>query len=82
MCIPNLIMLYTCVYLINYAMYVCIPNLIVPSQVNKEAKVHNGRIIECYWDSSSGWNFMKVREDKSFPNGVTTAKSEVTCMWG
>lgn len=49
---------------------------IVYIQRNKEARQHNGRIVECYWDIKSGWNFMRVREDKSFPNGYTTAMSE------
>jgi len=43
---------------------------------NKEARQHNGRIVECYWDIKTGWNFLRVREDKSFPNGYTTAISE------
>ena len=38
---------------------------------------YNGRIIECYWDQKTGWNFMRVRVDKSHPNGYTTAKSEL-----
>lgn len=45
-------------------------------QRNKEARQHNGRIVECYWDIKTGWNFLRVREDKSFPNGYTTAISE------
>jgi len=46
------------------------------AQANREARAHSGSIIECYWDKKTGWNFMRVREDKSFPNGLTTAKSE------
>lgn len=45
-------------------------------QLNKEAKTLNGRIIECSWDPKTGWHFMRVREDKSFPNSYTTAMSE------
>lgn len=44
---------------------------------NREVRQYNGRIIECYWDQKTGWNFMRVREDKSYPNGYTTAKSEL-----
>ncbi len=50
----------------------CVPSL----QLNKEAASLNGRIIECSWDPHSGWHFMRVREDKSFPNSVTTARSK------
>ena len=53
---------------------VILHNLQIPR--NREARQYNGRIIECYWDQKTGWNFMRVREDKSHPNGYTTAKSE------
>ena len=44
---------------------------------NKEARQLSGRIIECMWDkTTSKWKFMRLREDKSFPNGVETAMSE------
>ena len=48
---------------------------------NREAKKYNGRIIECYWDQKTGWNFMRVREDKSHPNGYTTAKSKSVVLF-
>ncbi len=55
--------------------YLIVMEMIITLQRNKEAKQHSGRIVECYWDKESGWNFMRVREDKSFPNGLTTARS-------
>ena len=46
-------------------------------QRNKEARDHNGRIVECSWSpQSGGWTFLRIREDKSFPNSYTTAASE------
>jgi mRNA-capping enzyme len=53
---------------------------------NKEARNHNGRIVECSW-SPQGWTFLRIREDKSFPNSYTTAASEgclelsSSCLW-
>ena len=44
-------------------------------QRNKEARNHNGRIVECSW-SPHGWTFLRLREDKSFPNSYTTAASQ------
>ena len=44
-------------------------------QRNKEARSHNGRIVECSW-GPQGWTFLRLREDKSFPNSYTTAASE------
>jgi mRNA-capping enzyme len=41
---------------------------------NKEARNYNGRIVECSW-SPHGWTFLRLREDKSFPNSYTTAAS-------
>jgi mRNA-capping enzyme len=41
---------------------------------NKEARNHNGKIVECSW-SPEGWTFLRIREDKSFPNSYTTAVS-------
>ena len=45
-------------------------------QANKETRQLNGRIIECSWDPQLGWCFMRVREDKTFPNSYTTAMSK------
>lgn len=45
---------------------------------NREAKQLSGRIIECSWDKKTEkWKFMRLREDKSFPNGVQTAMSKL-----
>ena len=48
---------------------------------NREAQKHNGRIVECCWDRvHMKWMFMRLREDKSFPNSYTTAQSECTAQ--
>ena len=44
-------------------------------QRNKEARSYNGRIVECSW-TPQGWKFLRLRQDKSFPNSYTTAASE------
>ena len=45
-------------------------------KLNKDAKQHNGRIVECTLDKNAGkWMFLRVRDDKSFPNSYDTAKS-------
>ncbi len=46
-------------------------------KLNKEARQHSGRIVECTLDiKTQKWLFLRVREDKSFPNSYDTAKSE------
>ena len=48
---------------------------------NREAQKYNGRIVECCWDRvHMKWMFMRLREDKSFPNSYTTAQSECTAQ--
>jgi len=45
-------------------------------KVNAELRHYDKRIIECTWDEKlSTWKFLRVREDKSFPNAVKTAQS-------
>lgn len=45
-------------------------------KVTKELKSLNKKIVECTWDATSKqWKFLRVREDKSFPNGYKTAMS-------
>jgi len=45
-------------------------------KVTKELKSLNKKIVECTWDATSKqWKFLRVREDKSFPNGYNTAMS-------
>ena len=49
---------------------------------NKGARQFSGRIIECSWDKKTKkWKFLKVREDKSFPNGLQTALSKLLVMF-
>ena len=43
------------------------------SQINKELKQYDNKIIECKFDQQKGWVFMRERTDKSFPNGYQTA---------
>jgi len=44
---------------------------------NKALKGYDGRIIECFWDSrNTTWKFLRVREDKSYPNSHVTATSK------
>lgn len=46
-------------------------------QVTKELKNLNKKVVECTWDSETKqWKFLRVREDKSFPNGYNTAISK------
>ena len=48
-------------------------------QVTKELKNLNKKIVECTWDDEKNqWKFLRVREDKSFPNGYETAMSKFT----
>lgn len=45
-------------------------------KVTKELKNLNKRVVECTWDAENNqWKFLRVREDKSFPNGYKTAMS-------
>lgn len=47
-----------------------------PIKVTKELKNLNKKVVECTWDSETKqWKFLRVREDKSFPNGYNTAIS-------
>ena len=47
-------------------------------QVTKELKNLNKKVVECTWDAENNqWKFLRVREDKSFPNGYNTAMSEL-----
>lgn len=54
--------------------------LFIP-QVTKELKNLNKKIVECTWDAESNqWKFLRVRDDKSFPNGYNTALSELAFL--
>ena len=44
-------------------------------KLNKEARQYHGRIIECSFKDNK-WKFLRVRDDKSYPNSFDTAKSE------
>ncbi|XP_019851710.1 PREDICTED: mRNA-capping enzyme-like isoform X1 [Amphimedon queenslandica] len=43
-------------------------------QVNKDAKKHSKKIIECSFVNNK-WKFLRVRTDKGFPDSIETAKS-------
>ncbi|XP_065652640.1 mRNA-capping enzyme isoform X2 [Hydra vulgaris] len=43
-------------------------------KVTSELKHYDKRIIECTWENNQ-WKFLRVREDKSFPNALKTAQS-------
>jgi len=43
-------------------------------KVTAELKHYDKRIIECTWDKNQ-WKFLRLREDKSFPNAFKTATS-------
>lgn len=43
-------------------------------KLNAELKHYDKRIIECTWDGKQ-WKFLRIREDKSFPNHLKTATS-------
>ena len=43
-------------------------------KLNPELKHYDKRIIECTWDEMQ-WKFLRVREDKTYPNAVKTATS-------
>ena len=44
-------------------------------QVNKDAKVHNNKIIECSFVNNK-WKILRVRTGKGFPDSIETAKSK------
>lgn len=45
-------------------------------KVTKELKSLDKKVVECTWDAKHNqWKFLRVREDKSFPNGYNTAMS-------
>lgn len=45
-------------------------------KVTSELKKLNKKVVECTWDAKANqWKFLRVREDKSFPNGYNTAMS-------
>ena len=44
-------------------------------QVTAELKHYDKCIIECTWDGKA-WKFLRLREDKSFPNALKTAQSK------
>ena len=53
-------------------------NILFIPQVTKELKNLNKKVVECTWDAENNqWKFLRVREDKSFPNGYNTAMSEL-----
>ena len=49
-------------------------------QVTAELKHYDKRIIECTWDGKA-WKFLRLREDKSFPNALKTAQSKPLVFW-
>ena len=50
-------------------------------QVTAELKHYDKRIIECSWDEKrKQWNFLRLREDKSFPNTLNTAQSTLLLL--
>ena len=43
-------------------------------ELTKETKQLDGKIVECMWEAPNRkWKFMRVREDKSYPNSHKTA---------
>lgn len=46
------------------------------SQVTKELRELDNKIIECSWNGSQ-WQFMRQRTDKSFPNSYDTAMGKL-----
>jgi len=48
-------------------------------KVTKEIKEMNNKIIECKWENNQ-WVFMRERTDKSFPNGLNTAKGVINSI--
>ena len=49
-------------------------------QITAELKHYNKRIIECTW-AKNQWKFMRLREDKSFPNALKTAQSKLNVFF-
>ncbi|KAH7636958.1 mRNA-capping enzyme [Dermatophagoides farinae] len=46
--------------------------------VTQELRKHNNRIIECRFNmQKNGWEFMRERTDKSYPNALSTASNVV-----
>lgn len=41
--------------------------------MTKELQQYNNKIIECSYNKDRGWQFMRERRDKSFPNAMETA---------
>jgi len=48
-------------------------------KVTKDIKEMNNKIIECKWENNQ-WVFMRERTDKSFPNGLNTAKGVINSI--
>ena len=45
--------------------------------MSKEMRQYDQKIIECTYDPKQNkWDFLRVREDKSFPNHITTANGK------
>ncbi|GAV03544.1 hypothetical protein RvY_13947 [Ramazzottius varieornatus] len=45
-------------------------------KMSKDMKQHDQKIVECSYDAQQRkWDFLRVREDKSFPNHITTANA-------
>ncbi|XP_030830512.1 mRNA-capping enzyme [Strongylocentrotus purpuratus] len=42
-------------------------------KITKDLKQYDNKIIECSYNNKKGWQFMRERTDKSFPNGYKTA---------
>ena len=54
-------------------------NPISEMMLTKETKQLNGKIVECMWNPvKCQWVFMRVRDDKSFPNNWKTAEGAYT----
>ena len=50
----------------------------VMNKLSKELRGLHNKIIECNWDAEKNeWAFMRVRTDKSYPNGLKTAQGKV-----
>ena len=65
------------VYMYVYMLWEPVGYSDVSQNENKALKGYDGRIIECFWDSrNTTWKFLRVREDKSYPNSHVTATSE------
>ena len=50
----------------------------VMNKLTRELKGLHNKIIECNWDDKKQeWAFMRVRTDKSYPNGLKTAEGKI-----